>query len=134
MNREDIIRMAQEAGFLPQANPVMPQLLEIFANLVASAEREACAKVCDDHCGWTPRMIGSTIRARGNVATNDTSQERVDETTKQRHDNPPQRTWVGLTDEERNNLWREVVGWGDPSHDDEDLMKAIEAKLKEKNT
>lgn len=44
------------------------------------------------------------------------------------------REWIGLTDEERNNLWREVVGWGDPSHDDEDLMKAIEAKLKEKNT
>ncbi len=41
--------------------------------------------------------------------------------------------WQGLTDEERNNLWREVVGWGDPSHDDEDLMKAIEARLKEKN-
>ncbi len=47
---------------------------------------------------------------------------------------PAQRTWVGLTDEERNNLWRDVIGWGDPSHDDEDLMKAIEAKLKEKNT
>jgi hypothetical protein len=46
----------------------------------------------------------------------------------------PKREWVGLTDEERNNLWREVVGWGDPSHDDEDLMKSIEAKLKEKNT
>ena len=44
------------------------------------------------------------------------------------------RMWQGLTDEERNNLWREVVGWGDPSHDDEDLMQAIEAKLKEKNT
>ena len=29
-------------------------------------EREACAKLCDDHCGWTPRMIGETIRARGN--------------------------------------------------------------------
>jgi hypothetical protein len=42
--------------------------------------------------------------------------------------------WVGLTDEERNNLWRNIIGWGDPSHDDEDLMKAIEAKLKEKNT
>jgi hypothetical protein len=41
--------------------------------------------------------------------------------------------WQGLTDEERNSLWRDVVGWGDPSHDDEDLMKAIEAKLKEKN-
>jgi hypothetical protein len=46
---------------------------------------------------------------------------------------PPPRQWQGLTDEERNNLWRDVIGWGDPSHDDEDLMKAIEAKLKEKN-
>ena len=45
-----------------------------------------------------------------------------------------QRTWVGLTDDERNKLWRDVVKWGDPSHDDVDLMKAIEAKLKEKNT
>jgi len=43
------------------------------------------------------------------------------------------RAWQGLTDEERNSLWRDVVGWGDPSHDDEDLMKAIEAKLREKN-
>ena len=41
--------------------------------------------------------------------------------------------WVGLTYEERNKLWRDVVGWGDPSHDDEDLMVALEAKLKEKN-
>jgi hypothetical protein len=49
---------------------------------------------------------------------------------------PPaaQRQWVGLTDEERNKLWRDVVKWGDPSHDDVDLIKAIEAKLKEKNT
>jgi uncharacterized protein YecT (DUF1311 family) len=45
-----------------------------------------------------------------------------------------QRTWVGLTDKERNQLWRDVVKWGDPSHDDVDLMKVIEAKLKEKNT
>ena len=42
--------------------------------------------------------------------------------------------WVGLTDEERNQLWRDVIKWGDPSHDDVDLMKALEAKLKEKNT
>lgn len=45
----------------------------------------------------------------------------------------PDELWQGLTDEERNNLWRDVIGWGDPSHDDEDLMKAIETKLKEKN-
>jgi hypothetical protein len=55
-----------------------------FAKLVAQHEREACAKVCDDHCGWTPRMIGSTIRARGHL--NDTSSERVDLTGENKHD------------------------------------------------
>jgi len=42
--------------------------------------------------------------------------------------------WVGLTFEERNEIWRKEIGWGDPSHNDEDLMKAIEAKLKDRNT
>jgi hypothetical protein len=48
-------------------------------------------------------------------------------------DAPSQRPWVGLTDEERNKLWQDVIKWGDPSHDDVDLMKAIEATLKRKN-
>ena len=67
MNREDIIRMAQEAGFLPQANPAMPQLLERFAALVASAEREACAEVCDDlwEDDGTAYECAEAIRARG---------------------------------------------------------------------
>jgi hypothetical protein len=47
---------------------------------------------------------------------------------------PQQRQWVGLTGEERNDIWKKEVGWGDPSHDDEDLMKAIEQALKDKNT
>ena len=67
MNREDIIRMAREAGEAEgMAEFVFHPVIERFAALVASAEREACAKLCDDHCGWTPRMIGETIRARGN--------------------------------------------------------------------
>jgi hypothetical protein len=48
------------------------------------AEREACAKVCDDHFGWTPRMIGETIRARSYA--NDTSSKRVDITEEHKHD------------------------------------------------
>jgi len=54
MTREEIIRMAREAGisgpaparhgFKMYANP---QRLERFAGLVAAAEREECAKVCD---------------------------------------------------------------------------------------
>jgi hypothetical protein len=41
--------------------------------------------------------------------------------------------WVGLTNAERNQIWREAIGWGDPSHDDIGLMIAIEAILREKN-
>jgi hypothetical protein len=38
--------------------------IKVLVKKAVVNEREACAKVCDDHCGWTPRMIGSTIRAR----------------------------------------------------------------------
>ena len=61
MTQDEIIEMTRQAGGFDAT----PKFLEAFANLVAQHEREACAKVCDDHCGWTPRMIGSTIRARG---------------------------------------------------------------------
>lgn len=58
MNREDVIRWAREAGLLVigtadggEAVYTWPQgitdELERFAALVAAAEREACAKVCD---------------------------------------------------------------------------------------
>jgi hypothetical protein len=43
---------------------------------------------------------------------------------------PPQRTWVGLTDEEISQLWLCTS----PYFDDLDFARAIEAKLKEKNT
>ena len=48
---------------------------------------------------------------------------------------PPQRTWVGLTDEERNDCLVDA----DPCEcladpEAEELMRCIEAKLKEKNT
>jgi hypothetical protein len=53
MNREDIIRMAQEAGFggggfvMPTHAGHITHELERFAALVASAEREACVKACE---------------------------------------------------------------------------------------
>ena len=45
MNRDDIIRMARETGLVmyDYSDPS----LERFANLVAAAEREACAVACD---------------------------------------------------------------------------------------
>jgi Tat protein secretion system quality control protein TatD with DNase activity len=48
MNREDIIRMAREVGFNPVSyTGANLELFERFAALVAAAEREACAKVCE---------------------------------------------------------------------------------------
>ena len=48
MTKEDVIRMAREAGFPEAILELSPTALERFAALVASAEREACAKVCED--------------------------------------------------------------------------------------
>jgi hypothetical protein len=66
MNREDIIRMAREAGEAEgMAEFVFHPVIERFATFVASAEREACAKIGDDHPSWSSRMYSATIRARG---------------------------------------------------------------------
>ena len=43
----------------------------------------------------------------------------------------PQRTWVGLTDEEINTAWKKWIG---TERANKSYTKAIEAKLKEKNT
>ena len=69
MNREDIIQMAQEiAAQYSKAERfqtwthdyMMQRLMELVA-----AEREACAKIGDDHPSWSSRMYSATIRARG---------------------------------------------------------------------
>jgi hypothetical protein len=39
--------------------------LEAFAKLVAEAEREACAKVCEDSVEYAGDTLADAIRARG---------------------------------------------------------------------
>lgn len=52
MNREEIIRMAREAGamfdHITWVERDLAPVFERFAELVAAAEREACAKLCDE--------------------------------------------------------------------------------------
>ena len=64
MTKDDIIRMAKEAGF---TRTKMHGALERFANLVAAAEREACVKVCEEaHWSLDDRNeYAAAIRARG---------------------------------------------------------------------
>ena len=68
MTRDDITRLAREAGLTQKPfcrwGGYSDDLMR-FAALVAAAEREACAKVCD---GWTHANgddCAAAIRARG---------------------------------------------------------------------
>ena len=68
MNRENIICMAREAQmpfYWRTGEITYLDKLERFADLVASAERSACAKICEEHSTWTGRMCAETIKARG---------------------------------------------------------------------
>jgi hypothetical protein len=78
MNRNDIIRMAREAEFCDASELDLNvewtcsfSELQHFANLVAAAEREACAKVVEEwlHGEWHNQGVVATtmIRARGQV-------------------------------------------------------------------
>jgi hypothetical protein len=74
MNRDDIIRMAREAGFEfnslggTYTSGKLDEHLERFAALVAEAERETCAKVCDERelaNIYGVKECAAVIRARG---------------------------------------------------------------------
>jgi hypothetical protein len=77
MDKEDIIRMAREAGW--DINDLIDVFdfgvrLEAFAALVVAAEREACAKLCDrmaarcnDIRAAALESAAENIRARGNT-------------------------------------------------------------------
>jgi len=68
MTREDITKMAQEAGFEQIADaPYWHPYFERFAALVAEAEREACAEYAAvlAEAGWSAWSIADALRARG---------------------------------------------------------------------
>jgi len=77
MKREEILKMAQEAGFSHCQNYSNGWIntMQRFAQLIAAHEREECAKVCDGkHYYWRwddehdsesgPRDCADAIRAR----------------------------------------------------------------------
>jgi hypothetical protein len=65
MTKDEIIRMAREAGLQPYYDEQESDITA-FANLVAKHEREACAAMFDDRNVWDEE-VGERIRARGNT-------------------------------------------------------------------
>jgi len=68
----NIIEIAKRVGY-PIQHPEWQKATEEFAALVAAAEREACAKVCESYLSENPHSWGATtmaaaIRARGEQA------------------------------------------------------------------
>ena len=73
MNKDDIIKLAGDCDLGRVCGPLDTLLdyewerLQRFAALVAAAEREACAKVCEETNGTAGAnyLIAKGIRARG---------------------------------------------------------------------
>jgi hypothetical protein len=62
MTREDILKLAREAGFYTHKE-VQPEIAR-FAALVAAAERAAIAALVEDMDVQHPKYIAAAIRAR----------------------------------------------------------------------
>ena len=72
MNRAALVQLARQAGAFPELSETPEKdvaFLERFARLVAAAEREACAKLCETTDDGTPynlaKECATAIRARG---------------------------------------------------------------------
>lgn len=74
MTQDEIIKMARQAGFVDYelddgTTSAFDKRYERFAALVAAAEREACAGICDRFqmrdVGMQPAECAAAIRARG---------------------------------------------------------------------
>ena len=106
MTRDDIIKMAREAGFNPVSyTGANLELFERFAVLVAAQEQKLrfkCTVIDDQHPNGVP------LEQWGNAA---------------------QRQWAGLTRSEAMEIINSLEG-----QDWRYAVDAIEAKLKEKNT
>ena len=63
MTKDDIIKLAREAG--PLTKGPFDDWCDRFAALVAAAEREACANLCESHVRYPSRLhFAAAIRAR----------------------------------------------------------------------
>ena len=139
-----VLEMAREAGW-DDHHAEFDTRIERFAELVRA---DALAEQPAQRCPLCNYQHGHAIGCKKNpmdIALNKMAENArelgLDYDVKSDHrlmDMPAQRTWVSLTDEERDYIWH-TVGNSDAHGDVDgwsgrDVMAAIEAKLKEKNS
>ena len=148
MTQDEIIEMAREAGFFVKDNdaysPSVQEDHELTPYLVAFANLVA-AKALREHAMREVQRLGQEIEQEHvalEVVYETIIQWDEDGGKRSRRElarrivalytTPPQRTWVGMTNEEIDSYF-EDQGWS-PSKDYYPVIKAIEAKLKQLNT
>jgi len=71
MTKDEIILIADASGLswygMGRDRDKFLHYLEAFATLVAAAEREACAKLCEAQGEYGDEQYAAAIRARGNT-------------------------------------------------------------------
>ena len=122
MTQEEIIDMARRAGFIDadwNIKIVLPHL-EAFAKLVAFKEREQILFAIKEVRGRSQEPVAWMNDMGTHIDLNVSGRGMPLYTT------PPQRAWVGLTDEEAMEMYLDCNSVSE-------LFDAIEAKLKQKN-
>ena len=113
--RLKVRQLGKEALAQPEQEPVVLKLGECWPENVMQMWDYYRKEIANGNTGSEPRDWFESL-----------AEMRLVDTT------PPQRTWVGLTKDERLKLYRQFEDCLES--DDWEYEKAIEAKLKEKNT
>jgi hypothetical protein len=147
MTEREALKLALEAlEFMSHVDSIFAGEFDFQINAIkkALAQPEPWEKFCDSNCVWTDHhpdcklaqpepnykkalevWLDKTKWVQETVKPNELGMHRADVLKQRIEEASPQRTWVGLTDEEMQTLWGRYAHM--------EMMRAIEAKLKEKN-
>jgi hypothetical protein len=135
MTHNEIVEIAKQAGIETDWSFDFQLRLETFAKLVAQHEREKfCAVLRQLHDSYSLASDSNAIKDK--LEAKDEPWEQFCDSHCVWTDHHPdcklaQRTWVGLTDEEIQVAWNDVMDGAVFTR--RNVYNAIEAKLKEKN-
>jgi len=133
MTHTETLRLALEAlercvatCFDPYAHEQAMSGSEHFVNQTITAIKEALGEPEPNYKKALEVWLDKTEWVQETVKPHELGMHRADVLKQRIEEASPQRTWVGLTNEDRFELAKAQYGW-------EDLLFAAEAKLKAKN-